>query len=100
MRHGYAVSIGAVFAALLSRNLGHADDAFVARHRAVFSSVGLPIHYVPGAWDELRTTMNVDKKTRGGSLRFVLLDAVGAPFIAQAPDEAVLRATYAELSEG
>ncbi len=100
MRHGYAVSIGAVFAALLSRNLGHADDAFVARHRAVFSSVGLPIHYVPGAWDELRATMNVDKKTRGGSLRFVLLDAVGAPFIAQAPDEAVLRATYAELSEG
>jgi len=99
MRHGHAVSIGAVFAALLSRNLGHADDAFVARHRTIFSSVGLPIRYVPGAWDDLRATMNLDKKTRGGSLRFVLLDAVGVPFIAEAPDEGLLRTTYEELSE-
>ncbi len=98
MRHGYAVSIGAVFAALLSRNLGHADDAFVARHRAVFGSVGLPVTYVPGVWDELRETMNLDKKSRAGALRFVLLDAVGVPFIAEAPDEGILRDTYAELT--
>ncbi|MFT3874835.1 MAG: 3-dehydroquinate synthase [Propioniciclava sp.] len=100
MRHGYAVSVGCVFAALLSRNLGHADDAFVARHRAVFASVGLPVTYQAGVWDELRATMNLDKKTRGSSLRFVLLDAVGVPFLAQAPDEDVLRASYLELSEG
>ncbi len=98
MRHGYAVSIGAVFAALLSRNLGHADDAFVARHREVFGSVGLPLTYEAGVWDELRETMNLDKKTRAGALRFVLLDAVGVPFIAEAPDEGVLRDTYAELT--
>ena len=98
MRHGYAVSIGTMFAALLSRNLGHADDAFVERHREVFGSVGLPLTYDADAWDELRETMNLDKKTRAGSLRFVLLDAVGVPFIAEAPDEGVLRDTYAELT--
>lgn len=98
MRHGYAVSIGTQFAALLSRNLGHADDAFVARHRDVFGSVGLPLTYAADAWDDLRATMNLDKKTRAGSLRFVLLDAVGEPFIAEAPDEDVLRRTYAELT--
>ena len=98
MSHGYAVSIGAQFAALLGRNLGHADDAFVERHRAVFGSVGLPLTYDADAWDDLRETMNLDKKTRAGSLRFVLLDAVGSPFIAEAPDEVVLRDTYAELA--
>lgn len=98
MRHGYAVSIGTMFAALLSRNLGHADQAFVDRHRAVLSSVGLPLGYDPDAWSELRHTMNLDKKSRAGSLRFVLLDSVGVPFIAEAPDEDVLRHTYAELT--
>ncbi|MDO5535013.1 MAG: 3-dehydroquinate synthase [Propionibacteriaceae bacterium] len=98
MSHGYAVSIGAQFAALLSHNLGHADADFVARHRAVFSGVGLPLTYLAGVWDELRATMNLDKKTRGGALRFVLLDDVARPFIAEAPDEAVLRETYAELT--
>ena len=98
MRHGYAVSIGVQFAARLSRSLGHADDAFVERHADVFGSVGLPLTYDPAAWDELRATMNLDKKTRGGALRFVLLDAVGAGFIAEAPDEAILRRTYAELT--
>ena len=98
MRHGYAVSIGCQYAALLSRNLGHADEAFVARHRDVFGSVGLPTTDDAGIWDALRPTMSLDKKARGGALRFVLLDAVGVPFIAEAPDEAVLRAPYEELT--
>ena len=98
MPHGHAVSIGTQFAALLSRNLGHADDAFVERHRAVFGGVGLPLTYEPGVWDELRATMSLDKKSRGGNLRFVLLDAVALPFIAEAPDEDVLRATYDQLT--
>ena len=42
--------------------------------------------------------MSLDKKARGGALRLVLLDAVGVPFIAEAPDEDVLRATYEELA--
>ncbi len=97
-RHGYAVSIGVAFAARLSRNLGHANDAFVARHLDVLRSVGLPTTYDPAAYDDLRATMNLDKKKRGAALRFVLLDAVGEPFIAEAPDEDVLRATYEELT--
>ena len=98
MRHGYAVSIGVMFAALLSRNLGRADDAFVTRHRAVLTSVGLPVTYDPDAWPELRETMNLDKKARGASLRFILLDAVASGFVAAGPDEDVLAATYRELT--
>lgn len=98
MPHGHAVSIGSVFAATLSRNLGHAGEALVQRHRDVFASVGLPVTYEAGVWDELRATMNLDKKSRAGTLRFVLLDAVGQAFIAEGPDEGILRDTYAELA--
>ncbi|MDN5570161.1 MAG: 3-dehydroquinate synthase [Propionibacteriaceae bacterium] len=96
-RHGYAVSVGVRYAALLSRNLGHADAAFVARHTDILASVGLPLTYTPDAFGDLRATMNLDKKTRGAALRFVLLDAVASPFVAEAPGEDVLAATYAEL---
>ena len=68
------------------------------RHRRILASVGLPITYDAGAYEELRATMSLDKKTRGDALRFVLLDAVAAPFIAEAPPETVLRATYEELT--
>lgn len=97
-RHGYAVSVGVRYAALLSARLGHADDAFVARHTDILASVGLPLTYAPDAFADLRATMNLDKKTRGAALRFVLLDAVAAPFIAEAPDERVLEAAYADLT--
>ena len=99
-RHGYAVAVGLAYAARLSQLLGHADEGFVARHLRILESVGLPTCYEADAYDELRATMSLDKKSRGASLRFVLLDAVGAPFRATAPDEDVLRAAYAEIAAG
>ena len=98
MNHGEAVAIGMNFAATLSRNLGHADAGLVERHRAVLTSLGLPISYEAHAWDGLRATMSVDKKARGASVRFVLLDAVADPFVCVSPDEDVLRATYDEIA--
>ena len=96
-RHGDAVAVGLVFAATLSRNLGHLDAATCARHRSILASVGLPVSYDRAAWGDLRATMSLDKKTRGSSLRFVLLDAVADPFVAIAPDEEILAATYVEI---
>ena len=96
-RHGEAVSIGLVYAATLSRLLGHLDAATVDRHRAILASVGLPTSYDSGAWAELRDAMSLDKKARGSSVRFVLLDAVADPFVAAGPAEGVLAAAYAEI---
>ena len=96
-QHGHAVSVGLVYAATLARNLGLLSDADVDRHREVLASVGLPTGYEQGAWPELRATMNLDKKTRGGDLRFVLLAGVGNPLVVRAPDEGVLAASYAEI---
>ncbi|MBB6172468.1 3-dehydroquinate synthase [Nocardiopsis mwathae] len=93
-RHGYAVSIGMVFAAELARLDGRIDDATVQRHRSILTSVGLPTGYSREVWGELREAMRVDKKARGATLRFVVLDGIGKPAILTGPDDDLLDAAY------
>ena len=97
-RHGFAVSIGMVFAAELARLAGYLSPAEVRRHRAVLTSVGLPVSYQRGAWRSLRETMAVDKKSRGARLRFVVLDGIGHPVILDNPAEDMLEQAYREVS--
>ncbi|MFZ1411021.1 MAG: 3-dehydroquinate synthase [Micropruina sp.] len=97
MRHGEAVSIGMTFIAELSRRLGRLDDDTAGRHAAVLSSVGLPTCYRAAAWPLLREAMNLDKKTRGSALRFVILDGLAHPAILTAPDEELMEQTFASI---
>lgn len=97
-RHGAAISIGMVFAAELGRLAGRLDDQTADRHRVVLESLGLPTAYEAPAWPRLLDAMRVDKKTRGGRLRFVVLDALAKPGILEAPDPQLLTAAYAEVS--
>jgi 3-dehydroquinate synthase len=97
-RHGDAVAIGMVFAAELGRLTGRLDADVVARHRAVLTSVGLPTSYGAEAWPELRDAMRVDKKARGATLRFVVLDGLAEPGRLEGPDEDLLAAAYQEIS--
>jgi 3-dehydroquinate synthase len=93
-RHGDAISVGLVFAAELGRLSGRLDDATAARHREVLGSLGLPVRYAEDAFDDLYTTMRVDKKSRGATLRFVVLDGLAAPGVLTAPSDEVLRRAY------
>jgi 3-dehydroquinate synthase len=97
-RHGSAVSVGLVFAAELARAAGRLDDATADRHRAVLSAVGLPVTYVPGVLPELVETMRGDKKSRGGKLRFVVLDGLAKPGRLEDPEPALLERAYAAVS--
>jgi 3-dehydroquinate synthase len=57
--------------------------------------VGLPTRY-RGDWDQLQSVMRIDKKARGASLRFVVLDGLG-PTILTDPDQAWLDAAWAAV---
>ncbi|MFI1972687.1 3-dehydroquinate synthase [Streptomyces cinnamoneus] len=97
-RHGAAVSVGMVFAAELGRIAGRLDDATADRHRAVLTSVGLPVTYRGDQWPKLLETMKVDKKTRGDRLRFIVLDGLAKPTVLEGPDPAMLLAAHAEIA--
>ena len=86
------------FAAELGRLSGHLAPALVDRHRAVLTSLGLPVSYAPDRWDELVTAMRRDKKSRGSRLRFVVLDDIAAPVRLEGPPDAMLRDAYACVS--
>lgn len=96
-RHGAAISIGMLYAAELSRLAGRLSDAAAERHRTILESLGLPTSYRAGAWPQLLATMQRDKKSRGGMLRFILLDDIAKPTVLQAPDESLLFAAYQEI---
>lgn len=71
IRHGEAVALGMIAAALLADELGRVENACVERHRSVLSAAGLPVtakldlKALEAAWIH-------DKKYRRG-VRFVLL---------------------------
>ncbi|MEV4439703.1 3-dehydroquinate synthase, partial [Streptomyces sp. NPDC049577] len=97
-RHGAAVAVGMVFAAELGRIAGRLDDATADRHRAILTSVGLPVTYRGDQWPKLLETMKVDKKTRGDRLRFIVLDGLAKPTVMEGPDPALLLAAHAEIA--
>ena len=99
-RHGAAIAIGMVFAAELGRLAGRLDDAVVDRHRAILSSLELPMTYPVNRWKTLMATMRRDKKARGSMLRFVVLDDIGRPRILEGPDQAMLLTAYQSLADG
>ncbi len=96
-RHGEAVAVGLVFAAELGGQAGLLDRAEVDRHRALVERMGLPTRYA-GDWSTLQGVMRVDKKARGATLRFVVLDGMGNPRILTDPDQAWLDAAWAAVA--
>jgi len=98
-RHGAAIAIGMVFVAELARLAGRLSDKDVDRHRSVFNLLGLPTTYRADRWEQLMATMQRDKKSRAGTLRFVVLDAIGRPTIMAAPTPEMLHAAYMEICE-
>lgn len=97
-RHGDAVSVGMVYVAELARLAGRIDDELVARHREILTSVGLPTTYRDDRWPDLLTAMRRDKKSRGSTLRLVVLDGLARPGRLVGPDEELLHAAYRLVS--
>ena len=100
LRHGEAVALGCVYVAALARVAGLLSEGVAARHRTAFDRVGLPTTWSEAGYDDLRALMAVDKKSRGSSLRFVVLTDVARPRILADPAEEHLRAAYDVMAGG
>jgi 3-dehydroquinate synthase len=98
-RHGEAVAVGLVFAAELGYRAGLLPRGDADRHRRLLEEMRLPTRYA-GDWAALQAVMRVDKKARGASLRFVVLEGLGNPRILSDPDQAWLDAAWAAVTEG
>ena len=96
-RHGEAVAVGLVFAAELGGQAGLLTRAEVDRHRSLVEAMGLPTRYA-GDWQTIQGVMRIDKKARGASLRFVVLDGMGNPRILTDPDQAWLDAAWTAVA--
>jgi 3-dehydroquinate synthase len=94
LRHGEAVAIGCVYVAELARAAEVLADDVADLHRSAFDRVGLPTGWSGASYDDLRARMAVDKKSRGSSLRFVVLSGLARPRILADPSEQQLRAAY------
>lgn len=96
-RHGAAVAVGMMFAAEVARLSGRLSDEATDRHRRILESLTLPVSYPVGRWSTLLATMQRDKKTRSGMLRFIVLDDIGKPTVLEGPDTSLLFAAYQEI---
>jgi 3-dehydroquinate synthase len=98
-RHGDAVAVGMVFAAELSHQAGLLSSESVKRHRDLIAKLGLPTSYENKTLPEILQVMAIDKKTRGNTLRFVVLKELGEPTRLEAPSEEVLKMAWQKVSE-
>jgi 3-dehydroquinate synthase len=88
--HGEAVGCGMVMGADLSRRLNFITQDEVNRLTQIIQSMNLPI--VPPKFGAQRymELMQVDKKTEGGQIRYVVLEKIGKAQIKSVPDAQVI----------
>ena len=101
LRHGEAVSIGLVFATLLSESTLQFSNSETIQLISLLEKFDLPtyISHDEYPWEELLSIMSGDKKSRNGRIRFIGLKAVGQPDWIEEVDSSLLRATYERIAK-
>ena len=87
--HGEAVGCGMVQAAELSADVADFPRAGVARGRGLVEAIGSPVVAPDLGADRWLDLMQVDKKTEGGEIRYVLMNRIGAAMMRAGPADAV-----------
>jgi 3-dehydroquinate synthase len=97
LRHGECVSIGMIYVAELAYSLDLIPESTLFLHRELLNSLNLPTSYSGSSWSSLHANMKLDKKSRGNTLRFVLLAGIGQTQRVEGPDEGALIAAYEKV---
>ena len=89
--HGEAVAIGMRAAGLIAAEMGLLPSDDLERQQALIRAAGLP-ESAPGlSIDAVLEATRLDKKVRGGDIRWVLLDGIGHAVTRTGVPEAVVR---------
>ncbi len=87
-KHGEAVAIGMVYAAKLSRQLGHCSDDVVSKIAAQVERFGLPSGLPEFPAADYIETLYRDKKAHDKNIRFILVKDIGTVEIVDRVSEA------------
>jgi 3-dehydroquinate synthetase len=86
--HGEAVALGMLAALELGEARGVGSPALTARARALLQHLDLPVDLGPRLNAEVLSRVTVDKKRRGGAIKFVFCAAAGeTKLVDVSPDE-------------
>jgi 3-dehydroquinate synthase len=96
--HGEAVAVGMVMAAELSARLGLLPRADAQRIASLLARGGLPTRAPQIAGSQWHDLMALDKKSAGGRVRFVLLEAMGRAKVEGDVDARVLDEVIAAMT--
>ncbi len=97
--HGEAVAIGMMAAAGIARRLGMIDQELVDRQRSVLLRYSLPVTVNGVTADALIEATKSDKKSRGGAIRWVLLEGPGRAATRRDVPEELVRDAVEEVIE-
>ena len=93
--HGEAVAAGMVIASRVSQAMGMLNEADVARIVTLLQRAGLPVIAPDLGLERYIDLMGLDKKVAGGTIRFILLRAIGSAFLTAEVPLDVLRSALA-----
>jgi len=93
--HGEAVGCGMVLGAELSCRLGQLSKPAYERLSNIIHSMNLPTKPPKFGADRYLELMQVDKKTEGGTIRYVVLDGIGQARVQSVPDAQVIQTLLA-----
>jgi len=95
--HGEAISIGMIYASVLSEKCTGLSAEATVRQKTLLKAFNLPTELPELDWIKLRAAMAVDKKSVGAAPRFVLASEIGKVSFGNEVSEAMLKDTWDEL---
>jgi shikimate kinase/3-dehydroquinate synthase len=97
MLHGEAVAVGMAGAARIARRLGLLPSELAERQDALIAMFGLPLRASGMDPARVLAAMALDKKVKGGAIRWVLLEGIGRPAIRRDVPPALVEEVVSEL---